>query len=93
MKINKITPIRDGGSIELNTSEGIYIIDNRFESNTKGQLYLNYPNDNNDNLIDNQKELAEQLLEGLFHYNNSNGLFNSSFNPLVNVETQLKKLI
>jgi len=63
MKINKVKFYLDGGSIELNTDKGNYVIDCRIKTTTKGMLYKDYPLDDNSNLINNPNELFKEILE------------------------------
>ena len=60
----------DGGTVEICTSEGNYYFDGRMFSETKGKLYLGYPEDDNSNLIVDDKNIIEKIAIGLAYFNN-----------------------
>jgi hypothetical protein len=68
MIIQKFDTYRDGGTIEIETNEGIFCFDNRINSITKGKLYNGYPKKDNSNLIENSEDLELKLIEGLEKY-------------------------
>lgn len=47
----------DGGTLEVNTNKGDYFIDNRLQSKTKGEIYLNYPEGKNKPVSKKEKEV------------------------------------
>ena len=57
MEIIKIDGYLDGGTIKITTKEEIYCIDRRIGTATKGKIYLDYPKDDNSNLIAFQGEV------------------------------------
>ncbi len=68
MEILKIDMYLDGGTLEITTDLGIYCIDNRIKSKTKGVLYCGYPKDNNSNIYDNQELLKGKIINSLKTY-------------------------
>jgi len=68
MKIIKYNVYLDGGTIEIETDNGVFCFDKRMRSNTKGRLYRGYPKKDNSNIIENSTELEKKLLEGLKSY-------------------------
>lgn len=65
MKIKRVDINRDGGTISITTDTCKYCIDNRLFSETKGKIYLGYPNKDNSNIIDNQDEIKKEILESI----------------------------
>lgn len=65
MKIKLIVSYLDGGTISITTDTCEYCIDNRLFSETKGKIYLGYPNKDNSNLIDDQDEIKKEILESI----------------------------
>lgn len=66
MDISRIDSYKDGGTIQLTTSEGInYCIDWRLRTETKGKIYHGYPKKDNSNIIENQEEIKEAILESM----------------------------
>ena len=63
MKILRSDMYLDGGTILIETDEGDYSIDYRIHTNTEGKVYRGYPEDDNSNLIENQKEIIKKLKE------------------------------
>ncbi len=61
---------RDGGTIELQTDNGIFCFDERINSSTIGRLFNGYPKNDNSNLIENSKDLEVELLTCLINYKN-----------------------
>lgn len=70
MEIKKFEMYRDGGTIELDTDNGIFCFDERIGSNTKGRLYDGYPKNDNSNLIENSEDLETELIGCLKLYKN-----------------------
>jgi len=91
---------KDGGTIEIHTEYGIYCIDNRLQSRTKGRLYNGYPKDDNTNIIDETGFMKKEILEYLqqtdnqFHkkheeqivnlFNTNQGVNGTSGFPIIN---------
>ena len=65
MKIKLIGTYSDGGTISIITDTHKYCVDDRLFSETKGKIYLGYPNKDNSNLIDNQDEIKKEILESI----------------------------
>ena len=77
MIINNIDVYRDGGTVKVETNEGIFYIDRRIRTETKGGVYDDYPNKGN--IIDNGEEIKQRLynsMEGYEHpfYKNIEGI-------------------
>ena len=82
MEIKKFEIYYDGGTIELETDNGIFCFDERIGSNTKGRLYNGYPKSDNSNLIENSKDLETELVESLKLYKNA--FYQSSIDYFIN---------
>lgn len=65
MKVNNYKKYLDGGTIEIDTDEGVYCLDYRIGSNTKGRLFRGYPKDDLSNLILNSDNITNDILEQL----------------------------
>lgn len=65
MKIKMIDNYLDGGTISITTDTCKYCIDNRLFSETKGKIYLGYPNKDNGNIIGDQDEIKKEILESI----------------------------
>jgi len=68
MDINNINSYKDGGTIKLDTTDGVYYIDNRIKSTTKGVIYKGYPEKDNSNAIEEQDTIKSSILESLSRY-------------------------
>ena len=53
--VNNIIIIRDGGTKEVTTNNGIFFIDNMLFTSSPGRIYKEYPNDDNSNILKNKK--------------------------------------
>lgn len=51
MKIKEVISYFDGGTIDIVTDRGVYSIDNRLFTKTKGKLFFGYPRDDNKNIM------------------------------------------
>jgi len=69
MKIKKISSYKDGGTIEIDTNDGIYCIDCRLKTTTKGIIFKGYPEKDNGNMIEEQDNVKSNILEALSEYN------------------------
>jgi len=81
MIIEKFNMYKDGGTIEVTTDKGTFCFDNRIGSETKGKLYNDYPKKDNSNLINDSKELENEIIEKLKVHKNK--FYQSSINYLV----------
>ncbi len=70
MKILKFEHYRDGGTIEIITDIGTYCFDGRLSKSnlTRGKLFNGYPKNDNSNIIENSKELENEIVEALKKY-------------------------
>jgi hypothetical protein len=68
MKVLKFNLYRDGGTIEITTDEGVYCVDGRINSITKGDFFLRYPLSDNSNIIRDSKNLELRIIEALKNY-------------------------
>jgi hypothetical protein len=75
MKIIKIDGYKDGGTIKIDTTKGVYCIDCRIRTSTKGSIYCNYPEKDNSNIAPNQDELKVELIDTLAKYVVNDGNF------------------
>ncbi len=75
------------GQLKSPQTKGIYCIDDRLFSKTKGGIFYNYPEDNNSNLVPNQEELKVELIDTLTKYTVNGDDFNwlSRTKELLNV--------
>lgn len=62
MEILKYSIYRDGGTIGVSTKNSEYCIDNRIRSNTKGMIYVEYPNTDSSNTVVNQDSMRKEIL-------------------------------
>ncbi len=51
LKIIEIQTYRDGGSMEITTNKGVFWLDNRIFTETKGKLFSKYPSDKEAEII------------------------------------------
>ena len=70
MKILNFERFKDGWTTEITTDEGVFTIDERLGTKTRGGLYLGYPNKDNSNIINDSKEMEEKIIEALKNYKN-----------------------
>lgn len=82
MKVKGHDMYLDGGTIEVCTDMGIYCIDSRIDTSTKGQLYLGYPKDDNSNLVLDQLPIKTMLLEGLSKYEKGGDIIDLIINSI-----------
>ena len=68
MNINKIDSYKDGGTMKLDTTDGIYCIDDRIRTTTKGVIFKGYPKKDNSNIIEEQDTIKLKILEALSKY-------------------------
>jgi hypothetical protein len=66
MIINNIDVYRDGGTIKVETNEGTFYIDRRIRTETKANVYDDYPKSGN--IIDNGEEIKQRLYDSLESY-------------------------
>jgi hypothetical protein len=78
MEITKIDGYKDGGTIKIDTTRGEYCVDCRLGTSTKGSIFCNYPEKDNNNLAPNQDELKVELIDALAKYTVSEGDFDWS---------------
>jgi hypothetical protein len=69
MEITKIDGYRDGGTIQIITTDEIYCIDCRIKTKTEGIIFLGYPKDDNSNIAPNQDEIKIEMKNALEKYN------------------------
>jgi len=69
MKVTRFNLYRDGGTIEITTDEGIYCVDGRIKSITKGKFFAGYPLPDNSNIVVDSKNLEFKIIEALKNYN------------------------
>jgi len=56
------------GTIEIETDKGVFCFDDRLGSSTIGQLFLEYPKNDNSNLIKNPEKIIKEIIEALKIY-------------------------
>lgn len=66
MKINNIGACLDGGTVKVETNEGTFYIDRRIGTETKGNVYDDYPD--RGNIMDNGEEIKQRLYNSLEGY-------------------------
>lgn len=69
MEITKIDGYRDGGTMQIITTDEIYCIDSRIKTKTEGIIFLGYPKDDNSNIVPNQDEIKIEIKNALEKYN------------------------
>lgn len=69
MIIKEIVSYLDGGTVEIITDKGIFCVDDRLFTQTKGKLYYGYPWDDNKNIIEDTKSIKDELIKGLSEFN------------------------
>lgn len=73
MFIYNIEEYLDGGSLEIATDKGVYFIDSRLKTKTKGKLYKEYPKMDDSNIVKKDVELlAKEFLKALKNYPEKN---------------------
>lgn len=82
MKILDYSVYKDGGTISIKTDEGVFCIDNRIASTTKGKIFKGYPNGNDINMIENSISIKKELLNSLKTYKNN--FYQESIDNLIN---------
>ena len=65
MRINKLDTYKDGGTIKVDTDEGIFYIDRRM-GDTDGLVYDDYPS--RGNIIPNGNEIKRKIYDALEGY-------------------------
>ena len=68
MRIIEVNSYRDGGTVQIDTDEGVFCFDGRIGSSTKGRLYNGYPMRDNSNLIEDYETLEIQLIKTFISY-------------------------
>ena len=68
MNINNIDSYKDGGTMKLDTTDGVYCIDDRIRTVTKGAIFKGYPKKDNSNIIEDQDSIKSNILEALSEY-------------------------
>ena len=68
MNINNIDSYKDGGTMKLDTTDGVYCIDDRIRTVTKGAIFKGYPENDNSNIIEDQDNIKSNILEALSEY-------------------------
>lgn len=69
MKIKEIETFLDGGTVKISTDKGIFCIDNRLFTTTKGKIFHGYPRHDNKNVITQDLEsIRNELIECLENY-------------------------
>ena len=69
MKVLRITTYLDGGTLQIETNEGVFCIDDRIRTATKGVVYNGYPRDDNSNQVVDQHSIKERLVDALLSDN------------------------
>ncbi len=69
MEIIELDSYKDGGTMKVKTKSGIiYCIDDRLGSKTKGSIFLDYPKNDNSNIVNNQEEIRNEIISTLEKY-------------------------
>ena len=68
MEILSFDQYLDGGTTKVKTNKGAFSFDKRIRSKTCGSLYAGYPKDDNSNIIEDGKEIEEQIIKALKNY-------------------------
>ena len=66
MTINNIDVYRDGGTVKVETNEGTFYVDRRIGTETKANVYNDYPN--RGNIMDNGEEIKQRLYNSMEGY-------------------------
>jgi len=70
MRVNKLDIYRDGGTIKVDTDEGVFYIDRRLnfngDINTIGDIFDDYPKTGN--LVPNGNEIKRKIYDALEGY-------------------------
>jgi fructose 1,6-bisphosphatase len=69
MKILGVVSYLDGGTVKVITTDEIYTIDSRIGTKTKYSIFLDYPKDDNSNIVLNQSDIKEKLRIAVEEYN------------------------
>jgi hypothetical protein len=75
MKILGVVSYLDGGTVKVITTDEIYTIDSRIGTKTKYSIFLDYPKDDNSNIVLNQSDIKEKLRIAVEEYNESDIMF------------------
>ena len=65
MNINNIDSYKDGGTMRLDTTDGIYCIDDRIRTTTKGVVFKGYPEKDNSDILE---ALSEYEVDTFFDW-------------------------
>ena len=66
MRINNIDMYLDGGTIKIDTTEGIFYIDRRIDTETKEVVYNDYPKTGE--VMDNSDEIKQKIYDAMEGY-------------------------
>tara|TARA_R110001606_G_C15168440_1_gene627858 strand:- start:41 stop:319 length:279 start_codon:yes stop_codon:yes gene_type:complete len=89
MKITNIDSYKDGGTMKIVTDVLIYYIDNRLKSDTKGDIYIGYPGNEDSKKVLDQKSAKTEIVRALDDY--QSGPFDWSPRVRELLEENLKK--
>ena len=67
MKVLSFGVFLDGGTFKITTDEGIFYVDKRGSSSTKGKMFKDYPKSDNSNMV-NDFEIFSQVVSALDEY-------------------------
>jgi hypothetical protein len=58
MIITSFDIIRDGGSVSIQTDEGLFVVDGRMATITPGKVFRNYPKKDGSNIVVDEQVLV-----------------------------------
>jgi len=65
MLIKEFNIYKDGGTIEVRTTKGIFCFDNRLCSESKNEMFKGYPKNDNSNMLIDAEDLKQEIVESL----------------------------
>ncbi len=71
MKVLSFGTLRDGGTLSIQTDEGLFTVDNRIVTTTAGKVYNGYPKNDKSNIVEDKQVLLD-LTEAVKEYSSLN---------------------
>lgn len=65
MKVISISKYEDGGSVAFQTNEGTFVIDHRIRTETPGEIYEGYPEDDGGNMHTDSDEIKSEIKDAV----------------------------
>jgi len=59
MKVLSFDTLRDGGTLSIQTDEGLFTVDNRIVTTTAGKVFNGHPKNDKSNLVEDEQVLLD----------------------------------